>query len=90
MKTRLISFGLILMLSVPLAIAQNTGNAKMAFAILGGVNFQNLNGKDINGDKLENDMTIGFHAGVNVQIPLVPHVLFSTRITFFNKRSQIY
>jgi len=85
MKTRLISFVLILILSVPLAIAQNTGNSKMSFAVLGGVSFQNLNGKDFNGDKLENDMTLGYHAGVNVQIPLVPMFYFQPGLLFSTK-----
>ena len=88
MKTRLISFVLILILSVPLAIAQNTGNAKMSFAVLGGVNFQNLNGKDNNGDKLENDMTLGYHAGVNVQIPLVPMFYFQPGLLFSTKGAK--
>ena len=43
MKTKNFSFILILLLSAPLAIAQRTDNAKIAFAILGGINFQNLN-----------------------------------------------
>jgi hypothetical protein len=88
MKTRLISFVLILMLSVPLAIAQNTDNAKMSFAILGGINFQNLNGKDIVGDKLENDMTLGYHAGVNVQIPIGPQFFFQPGLLFATKGAK--
>ena len=46
MKTRLISFAMILILSVTMVIAQNTEKTKTSFAILGGINFQNLNGKD--------------------------------------------
>lgn len=71
------------MLSVTLTIAQSTG--KTSFGILGGVNFQNLNGKDMGGDKLENDMIIGYHAGFNIQIPITsefylqPGVLFSVK-----------
>jgi len=88
MKTRLISIGLILMLSVPLVIAQ-TDNAKMSFAILGGINFQNLNGKDIAGDKLENDLILGYHAGVNIQIPIVPQFLFQPGLLFTTKGAKI-
>ena len=46
---------------------------------------QNLNGKDFNGDKLDNDIIIGYHAGLNIQIPIAsefyiqPGVLFSTK-----------
>ena len=89
MKTKIISFVLILILSVPLAIAQNTDKAKMAFALLGGINFQNLNGKDIDGDKLENDMIIGFHAGVNLQIPIVPQFFFQPGLLFTTKGAKI-
>jgi hypothetical protein len=88
MKTRLISFILILMLSVPLAIAQNTDKAKMSFGVLGGVNFQNLNGKAVNGDKLENDMILGFHAGVNILIPLVPQFNFQPGLLFATKGAK--
>jgi hypothetical protein len=84
MKSKLISIALIVMLSAPL-IAQSTDNQKMSFAILGGINFQNLNGKNHSGDKLTNDMILGYHGGLNIQIPLVsgfyfqPGILFSTK-----------
>ena len=88
MKTKLISFALILMLSAPLAIAQNTDKSKMSFAILGGINFQNLNGKASNGDKLTNDMILGFHAGVNVQIPIAPQFYFQPGLLFTTKGAK--
>jgi hypothetical protein len=43
---------------------------KTTFGIRAGVNFQNINGKDEGDDKLENDLTTGFHAGVNAEIPV--------------------
>lgn len=88
MKTRLISLIMILLLSAPLAIAQSTDKAKMSFAILGGVNLQNLNGKDINGDKLTNDMIVGFHAGVNVQMPIAPQFFFQPGLLFTTKGAK--
>jgi hypothetical protein len=88
MKTRLISIGLILLLSAPLAIAQNTEKAKISFAILGGINFQNLNGKDNSGDKLKNDMIIGYHAGVNIQIPIAPQFFFQPGLLFTTKGAK--
>ena len=36
----------------------------------GGINFQNINGKDVNGGKLENDMLTGFNIGINAEIPI--------------------
>lgn len=88
MKTRLISFGLILMLSAPLAFAQSTEKGKMSFAILGGINLQNLTGKDNNGNKLENDMIIGYHGGVNIQIPIAPEFYFQPGLLFTTKGAK--
>ncbi len=88
MKTKLIYIALILLLSASLAIAQSTEKGKMSFAILGGVNLQNLTGKDNNGDKLENDMIIGFHAGVNIQIPVAPEFYFQPGLLFTTKGAE--
>ena len=88
MKTRLFSIALVLILSTSLAIAQSTDKGKMAFGILGGVNMQNFNGKDGEGNKLKNDMVIGFHAGVNVQIPLVPEFYFQPGLLFSTKGAK--
>ena len=59
--------------------------SKTSFGIRAGVNFHNLNGKDSEGDKLENKLKTGFNAGVNAEIPvgidfyLQPGLLFSTK-----------
>lgn len=73
---------LVLLLSVSFTFAQSP---KMSFAVLGGVNLQNLNGKDSESNKLENDMILGFHAGVNVQIPVAPEFYFQPGILFSTK-----
>lgn len=53
--------------------AQGTsGRNRAGLGIRGGINFQNINGKDASGDKLENKLITGFNAGVNATIPLVP------------------
>jgi hypothetical protein len=88
MKTKLISIAMILMLAASMAMAQGTGNAKTSFGILGGVNFQNLTGKDISGDKLENDMIIGYHIGVNAQIPIAPQFYFQPGLLFSTKGAK--
>lgn len=85
MKTRIISFLAIVMLTGTMAFGQDTG---MRFGILGGVNFQNLNGKDSDGNKLENDMIVGFHAGVNVQIPIAPEFYFQPGLLFSTKGAK--
>jgi len=89
MKTRLFSFGLILLLSASIAMAQSTDKGKISFALLGGVNFQNLNGKDAVGDKLKNDLLIGYHAGINIQIPVVPEFFFQPGLLYSLKGAKI-
>jgi len=70
------------------ANAQVTEGNKMAFGILAGVNFQNLNGKDFDGSKLKNDLVIGFHAGVNVQIPIAPEFYIQPGLLFSTKGAK--
>jgi hypothetical protein len=59
--------------------------SKTTFGVRAGVNFQNLNGEDATGDKLDNKLKTGFHAGVNAEIPVgvdfyvQPGVLFSLK-----------
>lgn len=62
-----------------------TAQSKTTFGVRAGVNFQNLNGEDADGDKYDNKIKTGFHVGVNAEIPLAdefflqPGVLFSTK-----------
>lgn len=86
MKTRIFSFLMLLLLAGFISNAQSTG--KLSFGVLGGVNFQNLNGKDVNGDKLTNKMVVGFHAGVNVQIPIAPQFYFQPGLLFSTKGAK--
>jgi hypothetical protein len=85
MKTILVSILYILLLSATFATAQYS--SKISFGLLGGVNIQNLYGQDIKGKKLGNELIMGFHAGINIQILIVgdfyfqPGVLFSTKGT---------
>jgi hypothetical protein len=55
------------------------------FGLRAGVNFQNLTGKDVFDEDLDNKIKTGFNIGVNAEIPvatdfyLQPGVLFSTK-----------
>ncbi|MBV5314375.1 MAG: PorT family protein [Prolixibacteraceae bacterium] len=86
MKNRLVSIVLILVFSASFAIAQE--KSKTSFGILGGVNFQNLNGKLSSGDKLKNDMLLGFHGGVNLQIPIAPEFYFQPGLMYAVKGAK--
>ena len=88
MKTKLFSIVIILALLAPLAIAQNSDKSKISFAILGGINFQNINGKDNNGNKLKNGLLTGFHAGVNINIPVAPDFYFQPGLLFSIKGAK--
>jgi len=86
MKTKIFSFLVLLILTGSVAYAQST--TKLSFGVLGGVNFQNLNGKDVNGDKLTNKMLVGYHAGVNIQIPIAPQFYFQPGLLYSTKGAK--
>ncbi len=88
MKTKLFSLLIFFSFSATLAFSQGTVASKTSFAVLGGVNMQNLNGKDMAGNKLENDMIIGFHAGVNLQMPIAPEFYFQPGLMFATKGAK--
>jgi hypothetical protein len=84
MKTKICALALAATALVSNARAQES----TTFGLRAGVNFQNINGKDFEGDKIEdNKLKTGFHIGVNAEIPVAPEfyiqpgVLFSTKGT---------
>lgn len=68
--------------------SQSSDNSKVSLGILAGVNFQNLNGEDSEGDKLSNEMLVGFHAGLNAQIPIAPEFYFQPGVLFSTKGAK--
>lgn len=77
--------------SAAFAQTQQVAVGGTTFGIRAGVNFQNINGKDGSGDKLENKLKTGFHIGANAEIPVAPDfyvqpvLLFSTKGTKFDQ-----
>ena len=59
-----------------------------SFGLRGGINFQNINGKDENGNKLKNDLLIGFNVGVNAEIPVAPQFYFQPGLLFTVKGAK--
>lgn len=88
MKARLFLLISFLIMSFPFARGQEAEKGRISFAILGGINFQNLNGKDYSGDKLENDLIIGYHAGLNIQMPVAPTIYFQPGLIFSTKGAK--
>jgi len=83
MKTKLFSLLLIFLFSTSLIKAQD--DPKVGFGIIGGLNLQTITGKDYYGEKIDNGLVFGFHAGVNANIHIAsdyyfqPGLLFSTK-----------
>jgi hypothetical protein len=72
------------------AVAQTNATAPLGPVTLGfraGVNFQNFNGKDQNGDMLNNDLVTRFNAGLNVEIPIAVDFFFQPGLLFTTKGS---
>ncbi len=68
---------------------QNTTHTgSTGFGLRAGVNFQNINGKDENGNKLENDILTGFNAGINVEIPVAPDFYFQPGLLYTIKGTK--
>jgi len=82
MKKRIIALLAALTLVAAISFAQTT------FGIRAGVNFQNINGKDEGGDKLENDLILGYHAGFNAEIPVAPDFYFQPGLLFSTKGAK--
>ncbi|MFZ2898960.1 MAG: outer membrane beta-barrel protein [Saprospiraceae bacterium] len=78
MKKQLFVGAIALFVSLSFANAQGIG-------IFGGVNFQNLNGKGAGGNKLDNQIIPGFHAGISAQLPLVPEFFIQPGLLFSTK-----
>ena len=87
MKTKYISLTLaILFISTVFVFSQDT--SKPVFGIQGGLNLQNLTGKDAGGDELDNSIAPGFHAGVNVLLPIAPDMYFQPGLLFSRKGAK--
>ncbi|MCA1742304.1 MAG: PorT family protein [Bacteroidales bacterium] len=82
MKARIISVTAILVLCVTALQAQ------VIFGVAAGPNFQNMVGKDFEGDKITNGLIVGFHAGVTASIPVAPDFWFQTGLLFSQKGSR--
>jgi hypothetical protein len=71
MKTR-ISLIVVMVLGTIFSQAQENKSPAggTSFGLRAGVNFQNINGKDENDEKLKNDILTGFNIGLNAEIPV--------------------
>jgi hypothetical protein len=76
------------MLASAFVQAQSDDSDRIRIGLLGGINAQNFFGKDFQGNELENDLFLGFHVGVNAQIPIAPEFYFQPGLLFSTKGSK--
>ena len=90
MKKILIGFVLIFAVIVPQTFAQkkNKIDTGIHFGILGGGGMQTIAGKDYWGERLENKLKPGFHAGGNVMLSIFPDFWFQPGILFSVKGAR--
>ena len=85
MKTGIIITALLMCFSVA-SIAQSP----VSFGLRGGVNFQNLNGKNADGSSLDNKLKVGFNIGVTADIPVAaPDYFAQTGLLFSTKGAKV-
>lgn len=80
MKARIFSFVAILTVSTTFALPQKT-----TFGLLGGAGFQNMNGTDNAGNKLDYKLITCFHAGIHLFTPIAPEFWFQPGLLFSTK-----
>lgn len=85
-KIKLLAVAAAAMFSTSLYAQDMTYDAgKTTIGVRGGVNFQNITGKDATGNDLENNIRTGYHFGVNAEVPLgtgfylQPGILYSAK-----------
>lgn len=93
MKTRILVLAAVLTGTTAAAQQMTYEAGGTTFGLRAGVNFQTINGKYANGAEIDNNITTGFHAGVNAEIPVgsgfyvQPGVLYSQKGAEFKTTS---
>jgi hypothetical protein len=82
MKTKLFS------ITATLLFCTVALQAQVNFGLIGGANFQNITGTSHNGNKLENGLLVGFHAGVKVNVPIATDFYFQTGLLYSQKGAK--
>ena len=85
MKNKILFLLAALMLFGVSAKSQTTGTS---FGLRGGANLQTINGKDLNGDKLDLSMVPRFHVGIVASIPVAPDFYFQPGLLYSTKGAK--
>src|SRR6185295_9214508 len=85
MKTGLITAAFLMCFSIA-----STAQSPVSFGLRGGVNFQNLNGKNESGGNLDNKLKVGVNVGVTADIPVAaPDYFVQTGLLFSTKGAKV-
>jgi hypothetical protein len=86
---KIISSIVVALLFVTASFSQGTStSSRTSFGIRAGINFQNINGEDSEGKKLNNDLMVGYNVGVNAEFPIAPDFYFQPGLMFSAKGAQ--
>jgi len=89
MKKPILALSSAFLLCISTAHAQKKSSPDgITFGIRMGVNFQNVTGKDNNGDKLNNDIKTGYHLGANVELPVTDQIYIQPGLLFSAKGAK--
>ncbi|HLF46983.1 MAG TPA: outer membrane beta-barrel protein [Chitinophagaceae bacterium] len=89
MKIRISLIALMFSVSLFAQAQQKTSHTGGAgIGLRGGINFQNINGKDESGNKLENDLLTGFNIGIIAEFPAAPDFYFQTGLLYSIKGAK--
>jgi Outer membrane protein beta-barrel domain len=89
MKRRINLIAVMVLFTIFSQAQQKTvSKASSGFGIRAGVNFQNITGKDQNGDKLNNDILTGFNAGITYDIPVGTDFYFQPGLLYTQKGAK--
>ncbi len=80
--------GLLVSVSVDAQPVKKIGKGNIGF--LGGVNFQSIDGRDMQGDKLNSDIFTGYHAGIKADLKIAPAFYFQTGVLYTLKGGKNY
>jgi len=78
------------LLSTLPAIAQNAKIGKGSLGFQGGINFQSINGRNVQGENLNSDIFTGYHAGLKADLKIAPGFYFQTGLLYSVKGGKNY
>jgi hypothetical protein len=90
MKNKFLLAAMVTIIATSAQAQQNsTTTHRTSFGISGGINWNNINGKSASSDKLDNKMVTGFHAGMNVAIPIASDFYLQPGVEYRQKGAEL-